>query len=105
MFAIPAGFCIAIVMRFVAGLAIISSLWFVADAIGDAREARVYRKIQQSIARVNSEIDEQLSLDEKIAVVAQRAREKALAEAKAIPAVGPICPASEEQATALSRIK
>lgn len=100
-----AGLDLMIAARFVAGIGIVTLLWFVSDAIGDAREAKVYRKIQVAIEKTNSEIDAQLSLDEKIAVVAQRAREKALAEAQAIPAVSPICPASPEQAAALSRIR
>jgi len=100
-----AGLDIMIAARFLAVLGILAGLWWVSDLIGDAREAKVYRKIETAIQKTNSEIDAQLSLDEKIAIVAQRAREKALAEAVSIPAVGPICPASEEQAAALSRIK
>ena len=100
-----AGLDIMIAARFLAVLGVLGAVWWAADAIGDAREAKVYRRIQVAIEKTNTEIDAQLSLDEKIAVVAQRAREKALAEANAIPAVGPVCPASEEQATALSRIK
>lgn len=95
----------AIAMRFAMVLGAGIALWFLADMAGDAREARVYREINAAIAKTNSEIDAQLSVDDKIALVAQRARDKALSDAKAIPAVGPICPASEEQAAALSRIR
>ena len=100
-----AGLDIMIAARFLAVLGILAGLWWVSDLIGDAREARVYGKIQTAIEKTNSEIDAQLSLDEKIAIVAQRAREKALAEAQAIPSVGPVCPATEQQAEALSRIR
>ena len=100
-----AGLDILVAARFLAALGLLGGLWWISDAIGDAREAKIYRKIEVAISKTNSEIDAQLSLDEKIAVVAQRAREKALAEAQAIPAVGPVCPASPEQAAALSRIK
>lgn len=100
-----AGLDIMIAARFLAVLGVLGAVWWAADQIGDAREAKVYRKIQTAIEKTNADIDAQLSLDEKIAVVAQRAREKALAEAVSVPAVGPICPASPEQAAALSRIK
>lgn len=100
-----AGLDIMIAARFLAVLGVLGGLWWISDTIGDAREAKIHRRIQEAIAKTNSEIDAQLSLDEKIAVVAQRAREKALADAQAIPAVGPVCPASPEQAAALSRIK
>ncbi len=100
-----AGLDIMIAARFLAVLGVLGGLWWISDIIGDAREAKIHRQIQEAIAKTNSEIDAQLSLDEKIAVVAQRAREKALADAQAIPAVGPVCPASPEQAAALSRIK
>ncbi len=100
-----AGLNLAIAVRFAAILAAVIGAWVISDTIGDAREAKIHRRIQEAIAKTNSEIDAQLSLDEKIAVVAQRAREKALADAQAIPAVGPVCPASPEQAAALSRIK
>ncbi len=100
-----AGLDIMIAARFLAVLGVLGMIWWAADAVGDAREAKIYRSIQAAIAKTNNEIDAQLSLDEKIAVVAQRAREKALAEAQAIPAVGPVCPATADQAAALSRIK
>lgn len=100
-----AGLDLMIAARFMAVLGILGGLWWISDIIGDAREAKIYRSIQAAIEKTNNEIDAQLSLDEKIAVVAQRAREKALAEAQAIPAVGPVCPATADQAAALSRIK
>ncbi len=95
----------AIALRFAMVLAVAIGAWFFADWAGDIREARVRQEYNEAILKTNAEIDVQLSADEKLALVMQRARETALAEAKAVPAVGPVCPATELQATSLSKIK
>lgn len=102
---IPVGFDIAMVLRFLAGLGIAAGLWYVADAIGDAREAKVYAKIDRAIESTNAEIDKTLTLDEKIAAVAEAARQKALSNALRLPTIAVACPANKAQAEALSAIK
>lgn len=92
--------------RFAGIVAALAAAWFVFDAVGDLREAKVWGKINAAIAKTNADIDATLSLDDKIARVAQDAREKALSNAtRVLPAVGQVCTASPEQAAALSQIK
>jgi len=94
-----------VVFRFAIGILVVGCLWWLADTIGDAREAKVYRKINTAIAKVNAEAAKAGELDDKLAVLADGVRQKALADARAIPAIASICPATPEQAKALNRIK
>jgi len=102
---IPIGFDVAMVLRFIAGLGIAAAVWWVADAIGDAREAKIYARIDRAIESTNAEIDKRLTLDERVAAVAEAARAKALSDALRLPSVAVACPANKAQAEALSAIK
>ena len=81
---------------------IAGALWFIADAIGDAREAKVMARINKAVERRNVDIAKHNEIDDQVAAVADAARAKALAEAQVLFAG---CPATQEQAQALSRIK
>ena len=83
--------------------AVISAAVWVVDAIGDRREARVWRQINDAITRTNKEVQRFNTLDEQIAAIAYDARVKALAEARKITADN--CALSPEQAAALNRIR
>lgn len=54
-------------------------LFYVVDEIGDRREAKVYRRINQAIERTNVDVRHLNSLDEKMSAIAEDARAKALA--------------------------
>lgn len=105
MLPIPVGFDFLMVARFIAGLGVIAFIWWGVDLIGDQRELKVWNKINVAVEKVNTEAAKQGSLDEKIAAIAEAARQKALDEAKALPAIAPVCPANESQARALNAIR
>lgn len=105
MLGIPVGFDVMMAFRCACLIAAIGAGWFLVDAIGDAREAKVYRKINSAIEKVNAEAAKAGELDDKLAVLADGVRQKALADARAIPAIAPVCPATKTQAEALNRIK
>lgn len=83
---------------------VVGGLWLV-DAIGDQRELKVWNKINVAVEKVNTEAAKQGSLDEKIAAIAEAARQKALDEARAVPSIAPVCPANDAQARALNAIR
>lgn len=99
------GIDIMMVVRGAVILALLAVGVWVFDKIGDEREAKVWREINAAIDKTNDRIDKQLSLDDKIAAIAESARAKALANAKALPAIAVACPASPAQASALNAIK
>lgn len=105
MLGIPVGFDFMMVFRFAALAAAIGFGWVIFDAVGDRREQQVWNKINVAIEKTNADIDKQLSLDERIAQVAEAARKKALANAISLPAIAVTCPASKPQADALNAIK
>lgn len=82
---------------------VLGCLYWVVDEIGDRREAKVWRKINAAIEKTNVDVRSFNELDEKIAAIAEDARKKALASARQVAAGR--CPASAEQAQALSRIR
>ena len=85
----------------VAGGLGVGAFWLV-DAIGDRREAKVWAKINKAIDATNVDVRAHNSLDDKIAAIAEDARQKATAQANGL---GGSCPATKEQAEALSRIR
>lgn len=93
---------IAAVLGVVGFVVAIGGLVWIADAIGDRREAAVWNKINAAIAKTNVDVSKHDELDAKVAAVAEAARAQALAEAKAVE---DSCPANAEQASALSRIR
>ena len=105
MLPIPVGFDFMMVLRFAGVLGALAVGYWLFDAIGDAREARVWAKINAAIEKTNGDIDKQLSLDERIAQVAEAARVKALSRAVTLPAIAVSCPASASQADALNAIR
>lgn len=98
-----------VIMRWAAGLLVLGFIWYVFDTVGDAREARgearVITRVNAAIEKVNAEAAKAGELEDKVAAVAEASRQKALADARAIPAIGMVCPASKTQADALNRIK
>lgn len=102
---LPVAIDFAVIGRILAIVGIAAASWVVFDAIGDAREARVWARINAAIEKTNSDIDQQLDLDEKVALVAQKARDKAFDDAKRILKDNPACVASPEEAQALTDIK
>lgn len=102
---IPVGFDFMMALRFVAVLGALAVGYWIFDAIGDQREAKVWASINAAIDKTNADIDKQLSLDERIAAVAEAARKKALDNALKLPAVAVQCPATPAQASALNAIK
>lgn len=85
----------------VAGAIVGAGFWLV-DEIGDRREAKVWNKINAAIAKTNAHVAKHNELDDQIAAIAEDARQKALAEARAVESA---CPATKDQAQALSRIR
>ena len=81
----------------------IAGLWLV-DAIGDRREAKVHARYAKVAEAVNLKIEDFTSEDERVAAISEAIRQKALASARTIPASN-TCPASKDQAAALSQIR
>ncbi len=104
---IPVPFDWMMVARFAAVLGVLAAGWYVVDAIGDQREQKVWDKINKAIEKTNVDVSKQSELDDKIAAIAEAARQKAIQRARmaALPRVPAICAASEEQAQALSQIR
>lgn len=101
----PVSFDLTAAFRCAAWLAAgVAVLWLVGVVRRDAK-AEVIREINVAIEKTNADIDNQLSLDERIAQVAEAARKKALANAISLPAIAVTCPASKPQADALNAIK
>lgn len=88
------------IARLIGALTVVGSLFWLVDAIGDRREAKVWRQINAAIGKTNAKIAEHETLDAKLAAIAEAARQKALADIKA---EGP--KATPEQAAAISRIR
>ena len=80
----------------------VGGLWLV-DAIGDRREAKVWRKINAAIAQTNDDIGEQNELADRVRAVAVKARERALIEAKQKQSGA--CPLTAHEAQALARVR
>ena len=93
---------VSAVLGLVAFVVVIAGGFWIVDAIGDRREERVWAQINAAIHKTNVDVTKYDELDAKIAAIAEDARAKALAEAKAVE---DSCPANVEQATALSRIR
>lgn len=72
------------------------------DAIGDQREAKVWRQINSAVEQRNVKVRKQNDADDIIAAVTEAARKKALEE---LPKSDQCPPATEAQAKALSKIK
>ena len=81
----------------------ISAAWLF-DAIGDRREAKVHARYAKAAEAVNLKIEDFTSEDERVAAISEAIRQKALASARTIPASN-TCPASKDQAAALSQIR
>lgn len=75
-------------------------LFYVVDEIGDRREAKVYRRINAAIEKINVDVRHLNSLDEKMSAIAEDARMKALAEIKSSDRK-----ATAEEAKQLSRVR
>lgn len=90
-----------VVLAAIAGLA---SLWWLADTIGDIREAQVRAKIERAIAVTNTETGEANEADEETLALAERIRVAALAAAKKLPAT-PQCKLTADEAPTLARIR
>lgn len=91
------------ILQVAAAIGAAASLWWVVDAIGDRREAKVHARYAKAAEATNLDLQTYNTEDEKIAAVAQALRDKALADAAKVRAPG--CPATQEQADALNAIK
>jgi hypothetical protein len=89
-----------LIAKLIGAAAIAAGLFWIVDEIGDRREAKVYRRINQAIENVNVKIRASNSLEDKVAALAEAAREKALAEVQPSE-----CKASPDQAKSLTRIR
>ena len=81
----------------------LGGVYYVVDAIGDRREAKVWRKINAAIEKTNVDVEKFSELDDKISAIAEDARKKAIDAASQIKSTQ--SPATAEQAEALSRIR
>lgn len=81
----------------------LGALFWLADAVGDVREAKVWREINAAIAETNDDIGAQNALADRVKAVADKARSRALDEAKQVK--GGVCLLSADEALALSRIR
>lgn len=90
------------IISVLAGLIGMASLWWLIDAIGDRREAKVHARYVAAAKATNLDLSAFNSEDERVAAVAQALRDKAVADAGNLKETG--CPATKAQAEALSRI-
>ena len=88
----------------VAASLVLGALYYVADAIGDHREAAVRAKIERAIEITNRATDAANGADEETLALAERLRVTALAAAKQLPA-SPQCTLTGDEALALGRIR
>lgn len=95
-------FSFTAIIWFVVASGILAGGYFLVDAIGDRREAKVWAKINAAIEKTNVDVSKHNELDDKIAAIAEDARQKAVTFARQVAAT---CPATPEQAIALSRIR
>lgn len=83
--------------------AIIAGLFWIADAIGDAREAQVRAEYEAAIDDANDDTAKTNAAATKVAERDGRTRAKALEDAKA--ALAGKCPLTANEAVALSQVK
>lgn len=76
--------------------------YFIVDAIGDKREAKVHARYAKAADMTNKDIAAFNSDDEKVTAVAEALRVKALEAARSVPSKHM---ATKEQAAALSAIR
>lgn len=100
----PVSFDITAAFRCAAVLAaIVGVVWLVGVVRRDA-QAAVWAKVNAAIEKTNVDVTRQETLDDKIAALRQDARDKAVRAAQAVPAISPICPASETQARLINGV-
>lgn len=102
--ALPFGFDFAAVLRCLLGLVVVGGIFWVGDAIGDKREARVRAEFDEAVIATNVEIDSAMTAHQKVAAIAAAARRKAAEDAKSVKEL-PVCVVSPAQAEALNNIK
>ena len=81
----------------------IGALWYLADAIGDAREAKVRASYDQAIDMANTDTIEANDVATKIALRDERVRTDAIAAYR--KSLGTACPLTADEATTLGRIR
>jgi hypothetical protein len=89
-----------LIAKLVGAAVIAAGLFWLVDEIGDRREAKVYRRINQAIEKTNVDVRHLNSLDEKMHAIAEDARMKALSSIQPSE-----CKASPDQAKSLTRIR
>lgn len=77
--------------------------WMVVDRIGDRREAKVRAEYAEAARRKNIEIGRLNSADDAVAAVIEAALATKTTEAAGVS--GPACPATKDQARALTAIR
>ena len=91
---------VLLIAKLIGFASVAAFLFWLVDEIGDRREAKVYRRINEAIERTNVDVRHLNSLDEKMAAVAEDARQKALAGIKPSDRK-----ATAEEAAALTRVR
>ncbi len=69
------------ILQVASALGALTALWWLVDVIGDRREAKVLARIHAAIEATNVETRGANTLEEKLAVVQEATRQKALDEA------------------------
>lgn len=93
---------ISAVLGLVAMLGVLGGVWWLVDSIGDRRESKVRAEYAEAARRKNIEIGKLNSADDAVAALMEAAlASKAAAAAMVISS----CPATKEQARALTAIR
>ena len=93
---------VSAVLGLVAMLGLLGGVWWIVDSIGDRREAKVRAEYAEAARRKNIEIGKLNSADDAVAALMEAAiASKAAAASMVISS----CPATKEQARALTAIR
>lgn len=96
------GFSVGPIVWLVVALVTMGGVWKLFDAYGDNRERKVHAEYAEAARRVNVEIGKSNNASDVMKAVADAERDKAVAAAAKVPGT---CPATPEQAQALTRIR
>jgi len=97
------GLSLSPLVYFGAIAAVIGGLWWAVDKIGDHREELVHARYAEAARQKNAVLRQANTESERVEAVLEAMVAAALAEAKT--ATGTSCPASPEQAKAITKIR
>lgn len=96
-------FNLANALTVVVAVALLTGAWLVFDAIGDAREAKVWAKVNSTIDAANEETDEANAEDAEARALRQKLRAKALLTSTTV--IKTECKLTADEAVAIGAVR